>query len=108
VAYRAQAGSMILVITEQAKERLYAIWQRIRDDASAERADRVEDRLLNRALELITNPMKGPPEPMLIQLGQGHRFLLLGRYKIIYRVIGEAIHITDFFDTKQHPSRMRG
>ena len=90
---------MTLEITEQARERLFNIWLRIRDEASEERADLVEERLLNRALELIANPLKGPPEPVLIQYGQGHRFLLLWRYKIIYRVIGDTIHITDFFDT---------
>ncbi|HMN04501.1 MAG TPA: hypothetical protein PKD45_02145 [Flavobacteriales bacterium] len=63
---------------------------------------------MKRAQELIDQPWKGPPEPGLLKLKEGHRFLLLGRYKIIYRVVGDVIHITDFFDTKQHPSRMRG
>jgi hypothetical protein len=27
---------------------------------------------------------------------------------VVYLLEGETIFITDFFDTKQHPSRMRG
>lgn len=49
----------------------------------------VDVRLLARASELKTHPHKGPPELALAYRGQGHRFLLLGRYKIIYLVAGE-------------------
>ena len=99
---------MTLEVTNAARRRLLSIWSRILNDASAERADRVVERLMHRAEELIEQPYKGPPEPFLSELSTGHRFLLLGRYKIIYRVVGDTILITDFFDTKQHPSRMRG
>lgn len=99
---------MTLEIAERAREQLFGIWLRIREDASEERADKVQERLLKRAQELIDQPWKGPPEPALLKLKEGHRFLLLGRYKIIYRVVGDVVFITDFFDTKQHPSRMRG
>ena len=44
----------------------------------------------------------------LAKRGQGHRCLIVGRFKIVYFVEGDPIHVTDFFDTKQHPSRMRG
>lgn len=104
---RAEAQGMTLEITAQARERLFGIWLHIKENASEERADKVEDRLLQRAQELLEQPWKGPPERELASLNEGHRFLLLGRYKIIYRVIGEVIYVTDFFDTKQHPSRMR-
>ncbi|MBL0129300.1 MAG: type II toxin-antitoxin system RelE/ParE family toxin [Flavobacteriales bacterium] len=99
---------MTLEVTAIAQQRLFAIWKRIRDESSQERADRVEERLLRRAEELIDQPLKGPPEPFLAELNGSHRYLLLGRYKIIYRIDGTTIHVTDFFDTKQHPSRMRG
>ena len=99
---------MTLEVSTSARQRLLGIWKRIRGGSSVERAEKVEERLLLRANELLAEPLKGPPEPHLAELNEGHRFLLLGRYKIIYRIIGEVIHITDFFDTKQHPSRMRG
>lgn len=99
---------MTLEVSTSARQRLFDIWKRIRDDSSEERADKVETRLIARAKELVQQPLKGPPEPHLVILNEGHRFLLLGRYKVIYRIIGEIIYVTDFFDTKQHPSRMRG
>lgn len=99
---------MTVEVTTQARLRLWSIWKRIALDTSADRADKVEARLLARAAELERHPHKGHPEPMLAHRGQGHRSLLLGRYKIIHLIAGERIYITDFFDTKQHPSRMRG
>jgi plasmid stabilization system protein ParE len=99
---------MTLEVSTSARQRLFDIWTRIREDSSEERADKVEERLLSRAMELTDQPFKGPPEPHLASMNEGHRFLLLGRYKIIYRIIGEVVYVTDFFDTKQHPFRMRG
>ena len=99
---------MTLRVSTAASGRLFAIWLRIRNESSEARADKVEACLFDRAMELVLHPLKGPPEPALSILGEGHRFLLLGRYKIIYRVVDDVIHVTDFFDTKQHYSRMRG
>ncbi len=99
---------MILRISSSARQRLLVIWERIRKDSSEQRADKVVERLLFRASELLEHPLKGPPEPGLTSLNSGHRYLLYGRYKIIYRILDGTIHVTDFFDTKQHPSRMRG
>ena len=33
---------------------------------------------------------------------------LVSHYKIIYRVIGETIYITDIFDSGQDPDKMKG
>ncbi len=70
---------MTVEVTDQARLGLLGIWKRIAEDASTDRADKVEARLLARASELKTHPNKGPPEPALAYRGQGHRFLLLGR-----------------------------
>ncbi len=99
---------MTVVISDFARKRLHRIWLWVRDNSSSERADKVEARLIERVEGLLKHPLKGPLEPTLTYMNKGHRFLLLGRYKIIHRVEGLAILITDFFDTKQHPSHMRG
>ncbi len=99
---------MTVLVSRFAQMRLHSIWRWVRDASSRERADRLEARLLERANSLARHPLKGPAEPVLAFKQKGYRYLLFGRYKIIYRVEGEVIHITDFFDTKQHPSRMRG
>jgi len=75
---------------------------------SLEKADQAVTQLLDKADSLLKHPMRGIPEPALADMGKGHRSLISGRYKIVYYVSGDEIRITDLFDTKQHPSRMRG
>jgi hypothetical protein len=38
----------------------------------------------------------------------GHRRLVESHYKIIYRVVGEYIYVTDIFDSRQDPDKMKG
>ncbi|MFZ1692135.1 MAG: type II toxin-antitoxin system RelE/ParE family toxin [Flavobacteriales bacterium] len=99
---------MTVEVTLQARRRLFDIWKRIEQSSSSTTADKVVARLLKRARELGGHPRKGPPEPYLAHHGKEHRFLLLGRYKILYHITEETVFVTDFFDTKQHPARMRG
>ncbi len=47
-------------------------------------------------------------EEYLEHLGMNHRRAIEGHVKIIYRVEEEFIYITDFFDTRQDPSGMKG
>jgi len=37
-----------------------------------------------------------------------HRRAIEGHFKIIYRVEGETIYVTDFFDSRQDPAKMKG
>ena len=39
----------------------------------------------------------------LEELNEGHRYLVKGNYKIIYKEIPEGMLITDVFDTRQDP-----
>ena len=51
--------------------------------------------------------MMGQEEESLVELGQGHRYLVEEHYKIIYRVIDDVVYITDIFDTRQDPDKMK-
>jgi len=42
----------------------------------------------------------------LRRLNQGHRYLVRGNYKIIYKEIPDGILITDVFDTRQDPVKI--
>ena len=99
---------MKLVYTEPARQRLTDIEDYTTAASSEAKARNLIDGLLEKALSLRDHPLRGIPEPRLMKRGQGHRSLIVGRYKIVYYAKGGAVHITDFFDTKQHPSRMRG
>ena len=99
---------MKLVYTEPARQRLTDIEDYTTAASSETKARKLIDGLLAKALCLRDHPLRGIPEPRLAKRGQGHRCLVAGRFKIVYFVVDGTIHITDFFDTKQHPSRMRG
>ncbi|MFN8410733.1 MAG: type II toxin-antitoxin system RelE/ParE family toxin [Flavobacteriales bacterium] len=99
---------MRLLYTRPARQRLVGIEDYFSLHASPKAAARLVDGLLTKALGLLKHPKKGKPERLLAHRGLGHRSLSAGRFLIIYYVEGDTIHITDFFDTRQHPSRMRG
>ena len=68
----------------------------------------IRNQILDAADTLLLQPMQGQEEPFLAHLGQNHRRLVIGHYKIIYRVIGEYIYKTDIFDLRQNPGKMKG
>jgi len=51
-------------------------------------------------------PESGQIENSLNEMNEGHRYLVDGNYKIIYKKISEGILITDVFDTRQDPKKI--
>lgn len=68
----------------------------------------IKNQLLDLADSLDENPDLGQEEEYLEHLGKGHRRLIEGTFKIIYRVEGDFIYIIDFFDSRQNPKKMKG
>ncbi|MEN9333245.1 MAG: hypothetical protein RLY35_425 [Bacteroidota bacterium] len=56
---------------------------------------------------IIKHPLIGAEEENLKDLNQGHRYIVEGNYKIIYLIIGNEIYITDIFDWRQNPTKMK-
>jgi len=52
-------------------------------------------------------PFGGPIEPWLDHVGQGHRRVVVGHYKVIYQVVEDVVRIVDVFDSRQDPERMK-
>ena len=75
---------------------------------SHEKLIEIRDEILDAADTLLLQPLPGRTEPYLEHLELGHRRLIAGHYKIIYRLIGESIYITDIFDSRQDPAKMKG
>ena len=44
----------------------------------------------------------------LKDLKEGHRRIIEGHFKIIYKIEKETVYITDFFDSRQSPEKMKG
>jgi len=70
-------------------------------------ADKIRKSIFRSAKPLIKQPLIGAIEENLIELKQGHRYLVDGNYKIIYRQIDNNIYITDIFDCRQNPPKMK-
>ncbi|MCY7410388.1 MAG: type II toxin-antitoxin system RelE/ParE family toxin [Chitinophagales bacterium] len=54
-----------------------------------------------------STPYSGQKEIYLEHLRQDHRRIVVGNYKIIYLVEKDSIIITDIFDARQSPEKMK-
>jgi len=99
---------MKLVYTEQALNSLEDVLEFLAPKVSREKLGEIRNRILDAADTLLQQPLQGQEEPYLRHFFLGHRRLVEGNFKIIYRVTGEHIYITDIFDTRQDPDKMKG
>lgn len=99
---------MKLVYTEQALISLEEALEFIASKVSYEKLIEIRDKILDTADTLMEQPLAGQREYLLEHLELGHRRLVEGHYKIIYRVENEYIYITDIFDSRQDPIKMKG
>lgn len=98
---------MKLVYTEQAIVSLQECLDFFPSEVSAQRVNEVRDKILTKADKLLENPYIGKLEEYLEHMGQSHRRIIEGHYKIIYKLKGDMIIITDIFDSRQDPSKMK-
>lgn len=59
-------------------------------------------------LFLSENPGAGQFETELDHLGYGHRRWVVGHYKLVYLLKEDYLVITDIFDSRQDPGKMKG
>lgn len=74
--------------------------------------DRVVDRIVTEIWEhidiVLQYPLGGQLEEDLAELGRQHRRMVCGHFKIIYFVEGEDLYVTDIFDSRQDPGKIKG
>lgn len=99
---------MKLVYTEQSLISFEETLEFIAPKVSYEKLIEIRDKILDTADTLLEQPYTGQREYLLEHLELGHRRLVEGHYKIIYRVVDEYIYITDIFDSRQDPAKMKG
>ncbi len=75
--------------------------------AGEKTADKIRKSIFSSTKPLLKQAFVGALEENLTDLKQGHRYLVKGNYKIIYRVIDDNIYITDIFDCRQNPTKMK-
>ena len=76
--------------------------------ASPETRQRIGERILDEVNALAQRIGVSQLEPALDHLRMGHRRVVVGKFKIIYRVLKDRIIVTDIFDARQDPKRMKG
>jgi len=97
---------MRIIWSNFASESLKEIYLYHKEVASESIAKRLKTNIFNTTRQLIKHPLSGQIDETLATLEQGHRYLVKGNYKIIYRKIKEGILITDIFDTRQDPIKI--
>jgi toxin ParE1/3/4 len=70
-------------------------------------AEKIKKSIIFATKPLLKQPLIGTLEENLIELKQGHRYIVEGNYKIIYFTIDKEIYITDIFDCRQNPTKMK-
>ena len=100
---------MKVVITSRSLERLEESLRFYLEelDLPLEKVLALKDQLIRQASSLSKNPYKGRLEPYLAKLQNGHRRIIAGNFKIIYKIQDDIIYITDFFDSRKDPTGMK-
>lgn len=70
-------------------------------------ADNIKKNIFHATKQIIKRPLIGAVEENLINFRRDHRYIVVGNYKIIYRIIEKDIYITDIFDCRQNPQKMK-
>jgi len=98
---------MDILWTEFAEWNLKEIFLYHNRVANKKIAEEIKERILLTTNQLKNHPFSGQIEENLIELKQEHRYLICKNYKIIYRKLKEGILITDIFDTRLNPIKMK-
>ncbi len=70
-------------------------------------ANKIRKSVFTATKHLSKQPLSGGLEDNLTELNQEHRYLVEGNYKIIYRIINSEVYITDVFDCRQNPQKIK-
>ncbi|MFK7935373.1 MAG: type II toxin-antitoxin system RelE/ParE family toxin [Saprospiraceae bacterium] len=101
---------MLVVITDPAKASLSNIYQYYRRKKLGMYGRSIRLAVYEKSKTLKTSPYIGQVEEEFLHLNKGHRYLVVkSNYKVIYRVdeSKSIIFITDVFDTRQNPNKMK-
>ena len=97
---------MRIIWTDFAYETVSEIYDYYKEKASTVVAQKIKSEIFKATRNLKEFPFSGHIELNLQKLDEGHRYLVKGNYKIIYKETPEGILITDVFDTRQDPVKI--
>ena len=94
---------MKVIWSDFASETLKDIYDYYKEVAGETVARKIKGNIFLTTGQLINHPESGQIEDTLVQLEEGHRYLVNNNYKIVYKKIKEGILVTVVFDTRQDP-----
>ena len=98
---------MKVLWTKFALSSLRDIYIFYKEKANISVANRIRDEVLTSTDQLENHALSGQREGSLEDLKESHRYILRGQYKIIYRIKNDEVFITDVFDTRQDPEKIK-
>lgn len=97
---------MKIIWSDFSSDILVGIFIYHKENAGSAIAKRIKTNIFKATKQLIKHPFSGQIEESLKHLGEEHRYLVEGNYKIVYKQVNEGILITDIFDTRQDPIKI--
>lgn len=95
------------IVADPALESLDAALEFRKNTMSQTRMQAMVDKIFAEIDRLVQYPGGGAIEEQLAHLGLGHRRVVVGHFKIIYRVVEDRIWVSDIFDSRQDPEKMK-
>ena len=101
---------MKLVYSEYALEQLQRIIDFLIDkqEIPIQKALEIRDEILDKADTILSNAYAPQREEFLEHLQLSHCKIIISNYKIVYTIKIDHVLITDIFDTRQDPDKMKG
>ncbi|MCD4773828.1 MAG: type II toxin-antitoxin system RelE/ParE family toxin [Bacteroidales bacterium] len=97
---------MKIIWSDFASQNLLDIYQYHKESVGKNIAQKIKTKIFKSTRQLVKHPNSGPIEKSLERLGEDHRYLVSGNYKVVYKIINEGTLITDIFDTRQDPLKL--
>jgi len=98
---------MKVVWTKSALASLQHIYQYYKKNVSITIALNIRQLILTASIQLENFSSSGQVEELLDETKYTYRYILRGRYKIIYTIIRDMVFITDIIDTRQDPDKIK-
>jgi plasmid stabilization system protein ParE len=98
---------MKVLWTKSALASLYDIYKYYNENVSITIACKVRDTILAVASQLEKHSHIGQIEELLKEMEGDHRYIVKDNYKIIYKIQNDKLYITDDFDTRQDPDKIK-
>ncbi len=99
---------MKIQLTDTAKANLKDIHNYYKVTASMRVANSIKNKIITAIRDIANFVNKAQEEEQLKAMNLGHRRYIEGNYKIIYRVEKKQIIVTDIFDSRQDPAKIKG